>query len=194
MWCAIVCPNRKRNKPVKLLRTISLDASDGSVFEKPAEPGEWAVSGAFAFAHDVLAELKGKARAAFRAGFLGLESLGRSTLAQIVEASGEDRRAVVDLLAAQLVKRFGAPDLAMARMAAVEEIDFIASLCDYPPGVLIALTRSHENGAIREEFRTLRPREGAAYTRAFQFLEVVDKDPAPNKHFELAMQAKGPRR
>ena len=79
-------------------------------------------------------------------------------------------------------------------MAAVEEIDFIASLCDYPPGVLIALTRSHENGAIREEFRTLRPREGAAYTRAFQFLEVVDKDPAPNKHFELAMQAKEPRR
>jgi hypothetical protein len=194
MWRSVICPNRKRNKPVKLLRTISLDASDRAVFEKPAEPGEWAASGAFAFTHDDLAELKGKARAAFRAGFLGLESLGRSTLAQIVETSDRDRCSVVDLLAAQLVKRFGAPDLATARMAAVEEIDFVASLCDYPPGVLIAVTRSHENGTIRETFRTLRPREGADHTRAFQILEVVGEDPAPDRRLELAMQAKGPRR
>ena len=56
--------------------------------------------------------------------------------------------------------RFGAPDLATARLAAEEEIDFVASLCDHPPGVLVAVTRRHENGAIREEFRTLRPRDG----------------------------------
>src|ERR1700724_4062592 len=91
---------------VKLLRTIRLDASDTFVFEKPAEPGEWAVSGAFAFAHCDPANLQGKARPAFRAGFLGLQSLGRSTLAQIVEAGEKDRRAVVEMLAAQLVKRF----------------------------------------------------------------------------------------
>jgi hypothetical protein len=69
---------------VKLLRTIRLDASDSFVFERAAEPGEWAVSGAFAFAHCDQAQLQGKARAAFRAGFLGLGSLGRSTLVQIV--------------------------------------------------------------------------------------------------------------
>jgi len=34
---------------VKLLRTIRLDPSDTFVFEKAAEPGEWAVSGAFVF-------------------------------------------------------------------------------------------------------------------------------------------------
>jgi hypothetical protein len=92
---------------VKLLRTIRLDASDSFVFEKPAEPGEWAVSGAFAFARGDPASLQGKARTAFRAGFLGLQSLGRSTLAQIVEAHEKDRHALVELLAAQLVKCFG---------------------------------------------------------------------------------------
>ena len=78
---------------MKLLRTIRLDPSDSFVFEKPAEPGEWAVSGAFEFALRDPAGLAGKARTAFRAGFLGLGSLGRSTLVQIVEASEADRRA-----------------------------------------------------------------------------------------------------
>jgi Family of unknown function (DUF6505) len=176
---------------VKLLRTIRLDRSDSFVFEKPAEPGEWAVSGAFAFAHCDPANLRGKARTAFRAGFLGLDSLGRSTLAQIVEASEKDRRAVVEMLAAQLVAHFGAPDLATARLAAEEETSFAASLCDHSPGVLVAVTRSHENGTIREAFRTLRPREGAAHTRAFEFLEVVGDDDVPGEHLDLARLEKG---
>jgi hypothetical protein len=177
--------------PVKLLRTIRLDASDSFVFEKPAEPGEWAVSGAFAFAQADLANLRGKARTAFRAGFLGLESFGRSTLAQIVETNENERCSVVELLAVQLVKRFGAPDLATARRAAEDEIDFVMSLCDYPPGVLVAVTRSHEKGTIREAFRTLRPREGAEHTRAFEFLEVVGEDDVPSEYLDLATMEKG---
>jgi hypothetical protein len=183
--------DRRRTEPVKLLRTIKLDASDSFVFETPAEPGEWAVSGAFAFAHADLTRLQGKARTAFRAGFLGLESLGHSTLAQIVETNENERCAVVELLAVQLVKRFGAPDLATARMAAEDEIDFVMSLCDHPPGVLVAVTRSHENGTIREAFRTLRPREGAGHTRAFEFLEVVGEDDVPSEHLDLATLEKG---
>jgi hypothetical protein len=176
---------------VKLLRTIRLDASDSFVFEKPAEPGEWAVSGAFAFAHCDPASLRGKARTAFRAGFLGLVSLGRSTLVQIVEASEKDRRAVVEMLAAQLVAHFGAPDLAAAHLAAEEETSFAASLCDHSPGVLVAVTRSHENGTIREIFRTLRPRDGAGHASAFEFLEVIGEDDVPNEHLDLASLEKG---
>jgi Family of unknown function (DUF6505) len=176
---------------VKLLRTIRLDASDSFVFEKAAEPGEWAVSGAFAFAHCDPAGLRGKARTAFRAGFLGLDSLGRSTLAQIVEAKEEDRRTVVEMLAAQLVRRFGAPDLAAARVAAEEETAFAESLCDHAPGVLVAVSRSHDNGTIRETFRTLRPRDGAAHASAFEFLEVVGEDDAPDEHLDLAGLEKG---
>jgi hypothetical protein len=178
---------------VKLLRTIRLDASDSFVFEKAAEPGEWAVSGAFAFARRNPAELQGKARTAFRAGFLGLKSLGRSTLAQIVETHEKDRETVVELLAQQLVRRFGAPDLATARLAAEEETGFVASLCDHPPGVLIAVTRHYEDGAIREEFRTLRPRGGEGHARAFDFLEVTDEDDAPVERLDLAALDKGAR-
>ena len=71
---------------MKLLRTIRLDDSDTFLFETAAASGEWAVSGSFAFAHLDPASLEGKARAAFRAGFLGIDSLGWSTLVQIVEA------------------------------------------------------------------------------------------------------------
>jgi Family of unknown function (DUF6505) len=176
---------------VKLLRTIRLDASDSFVFDKAAEPGEWAVSGAFAFAHCDQAQLQGKARAAFRAGFLGLGSLGRSTLVQIVEANEQDRRCVVDRLAVQLVAHFGAPDLATARDAAEEEVSFAASLCDHPPGVLVAVTRSHQNGAIRELFRTLRPRDGAGHASAFAFLEVVGDDDVPVEHVDLVALRQG---
>jgi hypothetical protein len=57
---------------VKLLRTIQLDASHSFVIEKPAEPAEWAVSGAFAFARDDPSNLRGKARSAF--WYVGLSS------------------------------------------------------------------------------------------------------------------------
>jgi hypothetical protein len=177
---------------VKLLRTIQLDASDSFVFEKPAEAGEWAVSGAFAFARDDPANLRGKARSAFRAGFLGLASLGRSTLVQIVQASEADRGAVVDMLAAQLVAHFGAPDVNAARLAAEDEIDFAASLCVHPAGAVVAVTRSYEEGTIRETFRALRPREGAGqHARAFEFLEVVGEEDAPDEYVDLAGLGKG---
>jgi hypothetical protein len=64
---------------MKLLRTIRLDASDTFVFDPPAAPGEWAVSGAFVFWNADPARLEGKARTAFRSGFLGVGTLGWST-------------------------------------------------------------------------------------------------------------------
>ena len=107
---------------MKLLRTIRLDASDTFVFEKAAEPGEWAVSGAFVFWQRDPAALEGKARSAFRGGFLGVSTLGWSTLVQIVEASDADRANVVEMLAQQLIHNFGAPDLPSAAAAAEDEV------------------------------------------------------------------------
>ena len=99
---------------MKLLRTIRLDPSDTFVFERAAEPGEWAVSGAFMFWHGDPATMQGKERAAFRSGFLGVQSLGWSTLTQIVEASDDDRLAAIDLLAKHLVAEFGAPSVVVS--------------------------------------------------------------------------------
>jgi len=122
---------------MKLLRTIRLDASDTFIFPAAAEPGDWAISGAFVF--EATSEtLTGRKLAAFRGGFLGIPSLGWSTLAQVVDADASDRAAAIDALARCLIERYGAPDLEAARAAAAEELDFAASLAEHPTGTLVA--------------------------------------------------------
>lgn len=177
---------------MKLLRTISLDPSDSFVFDKAAEPGEWAVPGGFAFFDRDPAALAGKARTAFRSGFLGIATLGWSTLVQIVEASERDRADAIDLLAERLVAHFGAPDLAAARRAAAEEFAFAASLAEHPSGTLVAMHRACEDGAIRETFRTLKPRAGANKPpRAFAFLEVEGEEEAVDEVDLVTLAKKG---
>jgi hypothetical protein len=174
---------------MKLLRTIRLDPSDTFIFPSAAAPGEWAVPGAFVFLGADVAALEGKERAAFRAGFLGVASFSWSTLVQIVEATPNDRVAAVNLLAQHLFDRWGAPDLNVARRAAEEEIDFAASLCNHPADTLIALHRSNENRAIRETFRTLRPRGSPKPLRAFAFVETEGED-EPGDAVNLAALAR----
>lgn len=170
---------------MKLLRTIRLDVSDTFVFEQAAEPGEWAVSGAFVFWNSDPATLEGKARSAFRGGFLGVASLGWSTLVQIVEANDDDRLAVIDTLAKHLVTNFGAPTVADAVAAAKEEVAFAESLCSQPQDTLVAVHRSFDAGEVRETFRTLRPRAGQKPARAFSFLEVEGDDEEPGATVDL---------
>jgi hypothetical protein len=170
---------------VKLIRTIRLDASDTFVFENAAEPGEWAVSGAFVFWNRDPASLEGKTRTAFRSGFLGISTLGWSTLVQIVEANDNDRLAVIDTLAKQLIANFGAPTFEDAAAAAEEEVAFVESLCTQPNDTLIAVHRTFEDGALRESFRTLRPRSGAKPARAFSFMDVEGEDEAPGEEVNL---------
>ena len=87
---------------LKFPRTIRLDPSDTFVFERAAEPGEWAVSGAFVFWNRDPATLGQKQRVALRSGFLGIDSLGWSTLAIVTEATEAERQAMVERLAASL--------------------------------------------------------------------------------------------
>ena len=178
---------------MKLLRPIALDRSDTLVFDAAAEPGDWAVSGAFRFCDRDPAGLTGKDRSAFRSGFLGVQSWGWSTLVQIVQATEDDRRRLVELLAARLVDRFGAPELATARVAAEEEATFAESLCTHPVSTLIAVHRSASDGEVRESFRRLQLREGQGHNKAFSFMEVED-DTEPDGHLSLADMSLEPRR
>lgn len=166
---------------MKLPRTIRLDPSDLVVFDRAAEPGEWAVPGGFAFWDEDPATLTGKRRQEFRAGFLGLASFGFSTLVEVADATPEQREAAVAALAARILSAYGAPDLAAARAAAAEEIGFAASLCDHPPGTVLALTRMVEDGAVRERFRTLHRRETPhrdfGTLPVFSILEVEGEEP-----------------
>ncbi|MGI8525161.1 MAG: DUF6505 family protein [Pseudolabrys sp.] len=175
---------------MKLLRTIRLDPSDTFIFETAAEPGEWAVSGAFVFWATDPGKLEGKARSAFRGGFLGVNSLGWSTLVQIVEAGEADRSALVETLARRLVEKFGAPDMNAARASAEDEVTFAESLAVQQADTLIALHRSYEDGDIREAFRTLRPRNGPKPLRAFTVLDVEgEEEGTPAENVDLVALA-----
>jgi len=175
---------------MKLLRTIRLDPSDTFVFERAAEPGEWAVAGAFMFWAGDPARLKGKARTAFRNGFLGVASFGHSTLVQVVDAFREEEISVIELLARQLIEHCGAPNMNAARAAAEEEVAFAQSLCSHPRDTLIAVHRSFDSGGIREQFRTLRPRQGKPPARAFSFMEVEGDEEGPGETLDLIGMAR----
>jgi hypothetical protein len=172
---------------MKLLRTIRLDASDTAIFPSAAEPGDWAVSGAFIFVDRDPATLDGKERAALRSGFLGVPSFGWSTLAQVVEVDEPARSAAIEALARCLLERLGAPDMAAARGVAAEEIAFAASLCEHPPDTLITLERSVEGDTIREVFRSLQPRDGGRHWHAFSLAD----EPELEDKVELMRLARG---
>ncbi|MCH8465789.1 MAG: DUF6505 family protein [Roseinatronobacter sp.] len=168
---------------IRLPRTIRLDASDKVVFTHAAEPGEWAVPGTFLFWGRSRESLSRKEAIAFRSGFLGVESFGHSTLVTVQEARPEERAAMVEGLARQLVAHLGAPSLEAARPAAEEEVALAESLCRaHALNTLIALHRRHDDGAIVEQFRTLKPRDESAFSgahlqghdRAFHFVEAVE--------------------
>ena len=170
---------------MKLLRTIRLDPSDTFVFEKAAEPGEWAVSGAFVFWNRDPAALEGKARSASAAAFSASpRSAGRRWCRSSRRAKTIGWPSI-DTLAQQLVAHFGAPTIADARAAAEEEVAFAESLCSQPQDTLVAVHRSFDDGEVRETFRTLRPREGQKPARAFSFLEVEGEDDAPGETVDL---------
>lgn len=170
---------------IRLPRTIRLDASDTVVFSVSAEPGEWAVAGTFLFAGRNPESLSRKEQIAFRTGFLGIESFGHSTLVVVSEATEDERAGAVEALARQLVARLGAPDTAIARPAAEEEIALAQDLCrGHPVGTLVALYRSREGEAIREQFRTLKPRDETVFSanylrghdRAFSLVETEEEE------------------
>lgn len=162
---------------MRFLRTIRLDASDRHVFDRAAEPGEWAVSGAFVFAAADPAVLTAKARQAFRNGFLGLESFGWSTLVSVATISEDDYTAAVEALARYLFDEFGAPSIEAARAAAGEEAAFARDLCEHEVNTLIAVEREiGENGVI-ERFRTVRRSEPGVHARIWTIVDDDDDGP-----------------
>jgi hypothetical protein len=170
---------------LKLPRTIRLDPSDTFVYSRAAEPGEWAVTGTFLFCGADMDKLSGKERQAFRAGFLGIDSFGWSTLVVVTDATAQDRAAAVDRLAEQLVARCGAPDVETARAAAEEEIAFAQSLCDHPANTLLGLHRASEHAGLRESFRTLHRKVSRLEpATAFRFVEIEEED-APTERVDL---------
>ncbi len=156
----------------KLPRTIRLDTSDLYVFAHAAEPGEWAVSGAFEFAGQDPAELERKAQIALASGWLGTESFGRSTLVEVAEIAEADYFAAIERLARHFVERYGAPSLAEALPVARAELDDAAGLCEHKLGTLLAVEREvTDTGELRERFRVIRPERAADHAKIWEIVE-----------------------
>lgn len=140
--------------------TVRLDESDLHVYERAAEPGEWAIPGSFVFSGLDGAALTGKIAQAFATGFLGLASFGWSSLVKVAEMPEEEFDTLANSLAAHFVARYGAPDIATALPTAHQELEFAMKLCDQPEGTMISIKRVNQDDGIRESFRLINAAPG----------------------------------
>ena len=113
---------------MKLARTIRLDESDDNVFERPADAGEWAISGGFEFSNWEESNLTGKPRQAFSNGWLSLESFGRATFVAVTSITDSEYQSLTAKLAQHFVDHYGAPDLDAALPVAKDELDHMQSM------------------------------------------------------------------
>ena len=158
-------------------RCIRLDSSDLQVFEQAAGPGEWAVPGSFAFAADEPTDWSRKRQLAFRSGWLGTESFGRSSLVEVAEIEEADFFQLIERLAQHFVEAYGAPDLVAALPAAREEADYAASLCDQKLHSLLAIERdftetesAQDESRIVERIRVIQPERATDHAKIWQIV------------------------
>lgn len=145
---------------LKLARTIHFDESDRNIFARPAESGEWAISGGFEFSNWSEPDLTGKARQAFANGWLSLESFGRATLVAVAKIEAAELEAVTRRLAGHFVSLYGAPDLEAATLVARDEIAYMQDLCaDHAPNAILIVQRELTEAGVRESFRAIQPAE-----------------------------------
>lgn len=145
---------------MRLARTLRFDVSDTQIFDVPAEPDEWAISGAFEFSNWDESDLTGKKRQAFVNGWLGLESFGRSTFVAVAEITEQEFEGAVTALAQHFVDHYGAPDIEAAMGVAAEELSFMNSMCaDHAPNTLLVVERKLVETGVSEAFRAIRPQD-----------------------------------
>ena len=145
---------------LKLARTIHFDESDQQVFTRPADTGEWAVSGGFEFSNWSDADLTGKARQAFSNGWMGIDSFGRATFVAVAQVSETEISEATQALAEHMVEVYGAPSPEVAYVAATHEIEFMQELCeDQDPNTLLAVSRELTDAGVKEQFRAIRPQD-----------------------------------
>lgn len=145
---------------MRLARTIRFDASDENVFDVAAEPGEWAVSGAFEFSNWTEADVTGKRRQAFSNGWLGLESFGRATFVAVADITQAEYDRAVEALARHFVEAYGAPSPEAARPVAAEELADMRAMCeDHDPNTLLIVSRELVPAGVSEAIRTISPQD-----------------------------------
>ncbi len=148
---------------MQFARVIRLDESDAEVYDPPADAGEWAISGAFAFSDWSKDDISdGKVREAFRHGWLGLGSFGRASIVAVAPITPQEREELVETLAQHFLSSFGAPSIEAARPVAEDEIAHMQTMCeDHDPNTMIVVERSLEDVGVREKFRLIPPKSAS---------------------------------
>jgi hypothetical protein len=159
---------------MKFLRTIRLDPSDTKVFPHAAEPGEWAVPGTFAFADVQPENLSRKEQLAFKSGWLGTDSFGRSTFVQVVDISDRQFEDVVQSLAAHFVDAYGAPDLPAALGPARDEASYAAELAQHRGLTLLAMERDFTDQGVSERVSVVTPKDDGLHARIWDIVDDED--------------------
>jgi len=145
---------------MKLACVLRLDDSDENVFETPAQAGEWAVPGGFAFSNWEEKDLSGQARQAFANGWLGLESFGRATFVAVCPITAPEYDALIDRLSQHFVEVWGAPSAQAARPVAEEELNHMRAMCDdHDDNTLLIVERELVDAGLSEKFRAIVPGE-----------------------------------
>lgn len=145
---------------MRLARTVRFDASDDNVFERAADPGEWAISGAFEFSNWTEADVAGKRRQAFSNGWLGLASFGRATFVAVADITPAEYERAIDALARHFVEAYGAPSPDAARPVAAEELADMRAMCeDHDPNTLLIVARELVPAGVSEAIRTIAARD-----------------------------------
>ena len=140
---------------MKFPRIIHLDPSDARVFDPPAEPGEPALPGSFAFTDTDPESLGNKARRAFHHGWLGIGSFGRATFVQIGEIDEAGFEDVVEQLTVHFVAHYGAPNREAAHPVARAQAEDAVELCTGAPGTLLSIERDMTEQGLSERVRAI---------------------------------------
>jgi len=155
---------------MKFPRAIRLDSSDLQVFDRAAEPGEWALPGTFAFLERDPASFGNKEKIAFQSGWLGIGSFGWASLVEVAEIDEPSFDDLLDRLARHFVKHCGAPNLAEAMPTARQEADYAASLCSHKNCTLLSLAREYSDEGIVERFRVIKPDRAQDHARIWEIV------------------------
>jgi len=140
---------------MKILKTIRVDDSDKNIFDQPAEPGEIAITGSFAFSDKVFSELDRKGKIAYQSAWLGIGSFGNSTFVEVQEVEESDLDQAQQKLAVYFVQNFGAPSIADALPVAQDELNYSVSLCEFDAGTILAIERTDTPEGIKESIRMI---------------------------------------
>lgn len=143
---------------LKLARTIHLDEADIKRFSPPADNGEWAVSGGFAFANWTDGGNTDAEQFAFSSGWLGGESFGRAKLVIVAQIHEAELEELHQSLAEHMLKEYDAPSPDVAMVAAIHEVEFMQELCeDQEIDTLLAINRVLTEDGVREQYRAIKP-------------------------------------